>query len=77
MTKAYLNWSSGKDAMLALHQLQQSQEISVQKLVTTVNADFNRVSMHGLPIELLKKQAESLQLPHLTGNVLIFATIGS
>lgn len=63
MTKAYLNWSSGKDAMLALHQLQQSQEISIQKLVTTVNADFNRVSMHGLPIELLEKQAESLQLP--------------
>jgi len=63
MTKAYLNWSSGKDAMLALHQLQQSQEISIQKLVTTVNADFNRVSMHGLPLELLEKQAESLQLP--------------
>lgn len=63
MTKAYLNWSSGKDAMLALHQLHQLAEISIQKLVTTVNADFNRVSMHGLPIELLEKQAESLQLP--------------
>lgn len=73
MYKAYLNWSSGKDAMLALHQLQHSTEISVEKLVTTVNTDFNRVSMHGLPISLLEKQAESLQLPlcqiPLRGNV--------
>ena len=71
--KAYLNWSSGKDAMLALHQLQSSPELSVEKLVTTVNTDFNRVSMHGLSISLLEKQAERLQLPlyqiPLSGNV--------
>ncbi len=73
MPKAYLNWSSGKDAMLALHQLQSSQEVAIEKLVTTVNTDFNRVSMHGLPISLLEKQAKSLQLPlhqiPLSGNV--------
>ncbi|SHI96842.1 MJ0570-related uncharacterized domain-containing protein [Mesonia phycicola] len=63
MNKTYLNWSSGKDAMLALHHLQSSSNFSVEKLVTTVNSDYNRVSMHGLPISLLEKQAESLQLP--------------
>jgi len=63
MNKAYLNWSSGKDAMLALHRLQSSQEFAIEKLVTTVNSDFNRVSMHGLSVSLLEKQAEVLQLP--------------
>ena len=73
MNKAYLNWSSGKDAMLALHLLQQQNNYSIDKLVTTINTDFNRVSMHGLPINLLQQQAESLQLPlhqiPLSGNV--------
>jgi len=71
--KAYLNWSSGKDAMMALHRLKNDAAFSVEKLVTTVNSDFNRVSMHGLPISLLEQQAKSLNLPlhkiPLSGNV--------
>ncbi|WP_037314938.1 diphthine--ammonia ligase [Salegentibacter sp. Hel_I_6] len=63
MKKAYLNWSSGKDAALALYKLQQANEYSVEKLVTTVNTEFNRISMHGVRIELLQKQAEYLDLP--------------
>ena len=63
MKKAYLNWSSGKDAALALYKLQQNKEYSVEKLVTTVNTEFKRVSMHGVSLELLQKQAENLGLP--------------
>ncbi|PKD19191.1 ATP-binding protein [Salegentibacter salinarum] len=63
MKRAYLNWSSGKDAALALYKIQQEGEYSVQKLVTTVNTEFNRISMHGVRIELLLKQAEYLNLP--------------
>jgi len=61
--KAYLNWSSGKDALMALHQIRQENTFKIQKLVTTVNADFKRISMHGVPIELLEAQAASLQHP--------------
>lgn len=63
MKKAYLNWSSGKDAALALYKVQQEGKYSVQKLVTTVNTEFNRISMHGVRKELLQKQAEYLNLP--------------
>ena len=73
MNKAFLNWSSGKDAAFALFKIQQEKKYSVEKLVTTINSDFDRISMHGLRKELLLKQAESLGLPlHsilLPGNV--------
>ncbi|OEY72599.1 Dph6-related ATP pyrophosphatase [Salegentibacter salarius] len=63
MKKTYLNWSSGKDAALALYKLQQDNEYSVEKIVTTVNTDFDRISMHGIRTDLLIKQAENLGLP--------------
>ena len=63
MKKAYLNWSSGKDAALALYKLHEQNEYSIEKLVTTVNNDVNRISMHGVRIEMLKKQAENIGLP--------------
>lgn len=71
--KTYLNWSSGKDAMLALHKLTADKFFSVEKLVTTLNTDFNRVSMHGLQKSLLETQAKSIGLPleiiPLDGNI--------
>lgn len=63
MEKAYLNWSSGKDATFALHKTVKSGSFSVEKLVTSLNTDFNRVSMHGIRKELLERQAESLGIP--------------
>jgi uncharacterized protein (TIGR00290 family) len=63
MKKAYLNWSSGKDAALSLYKVRQEGKYSVKKLVTTVNTEFNRISMHGVRIELLHKQAQCLGLP--------------
>lgn len=73
MSKAYLNWSSGKDAALALYKIQENKEFSIDKLITTINSEVDRVSMHGLRQELLIEQAESigipLQLIELHGNV--------
>jgi uncharacterized protein (TIGR00290 family) len=63
LKKAYFNWSSGKDSALALYKVLQAKEFSVNKLVTTINSDFNRVSMHGLRKELLFAQVNSLQIP--------------
>ncbi|CAM4299874.1 diphthine--ammonia ligase [Gillisia limnaea] len=73
MQKAYLNWSSGKDAAYSLYKLQQENTLRVEKLVTTLNSEVDRVSMHGLRKELLILQAKSIGLPidiiALEGNV--------
>lgn len=63
MNKAFLNWSSGKDATMALVESETNSDLSIEKLVTTYNSDFNRVSMHGLDVALLEQQAEALGLP--------------
>lgn len=58
---ALVSWSGGKDCMLALWHARQSFEIVA--LLTTVTRDFARISMHGVRIELLRKQADRLGLP--------------
>jgi len=60
--KQILSWSTGKDAAYTLHYLLQNNQ-NPDLLLTTVNKDFNRVSMHGLRIELLEKQAQALSIP--------------
>lgn len=61
--KTFLNWSSGKDAALALLYLQQSEKYNVKRLLTTVNKDKDRVRMQGVRISLLKAQIEAVKLP--------------
>src|SRR5450755_4290481 len=56
-------WSGGKDSAMALHALQSMQEVRVTALLTTVTEEYDRISMHGVRRELLKRQAESLGLP--------------
>lgn len=63
MNKTYFNWSTGKDSALALYELLEGKTYRVEKLVTTVNSHYNRVSMHGLRVELLKLQTEAIGLP--------------
>jgi len=60
MKKAYFNWSSGKDANLALFKVLNESQYEISKLVTTVNTDYDRVSMHGLRTSLLNQQAEAI-----------------
>jgi uncharacterized protein (TIGR00290 family) len=64
--KTYFNWSSGKDAALALYYLQQDQRFSVERLLTSVNTVHNRVSMHGLRRSLLIQQIEAIRIPVTT-----------
>jgi len=61
--KALLSWSSGKDAAWALHVLRQAGEVEVVGLLTTTNAAFDRVAMHGVRASLLESQAEAAGLP--------------
>ena len=62
-TRVALSWSSGKDSAWTLHRLRQDAGIEVAALVTTVNAEFNRVAMHAVRQELLHAQAEAAGLP--------------
>ncbi|NRS87577.1 uncharacterized protein (TIGR00290 family) [Flavobacterium sp. 7E] len=61
--KALFNWSSGKDSALALYKTLQNPEIEICTLLTSVNEQFQRISMHGVRVELLQQQAKSIGLP--------------
>ena len=61
--KTLISWSSGKDSAWALHVLKQDPSVNVVGLFCTVNRMFDRVAVHGVRVELLKQQAESLNLP--------------
>jgi uncharacterized protein (TIGR00290 family) len=63
MTRTILSWSSGKDSAWTLQQLRRSPEIELVALLTTVNAEFNRVAMHGVRHEVLEAQARAAELP--------------
>ncbi|SDQ85847.1 MJ0570-related uncharacterized domain-containing protein [Chryseobacterium soldanellicola] len=61
--KALFNWSSGKDSALALYKTLQENRFDITSLLTSVNEEFQRISMHGVHVSLLEKQAESLGFP--------------
>lgn len=63
MIKAIFNWSGGKDSALALYELLVQKKVEIYSLVTTINQDRNRISMHGVREKLLDMQAEALRLP--------------
>src|SRR5580658_6718175 len=56
-------WSGGKDSALALHRILQDERCEVVTLLTTCNEHFQRVSMHGVRVELLEQQAAAIGLP--------------
>ena len=61
--KVLLSWSSGKDSAWALLALRQRPDIEVAGLLTTVNELFDRVAMHAVRTDLLRRQAESVGAP--------------
>ena len=64
--KTLLSWSGGKDSALALQALRSAGEHEVIGLLTTLSAEHQRVSMHGVRIELIHEQARCLGLPVVT-----------
>ena len=62
-TKALFNWSSGKDSALALYKVLRNSDFEITCLLTSVNQEFQRISMHGVRVELLEQQAESIGIP--------------
>lgn len=61
--KVLFSWSSGKDSALALYRLLQDPAYEVVGLLCSINASYQRVSMHGVRLELLEAQAEAIGLP--------------
>ena len=62
MKQAWLWWSSGKDSAWALHVMRRL-GVEVTSLVTTVNEAFERVAMHAVRTELLRRQADAVGAP--------------
>ena len=58
-----LSWSGGKDSALALYHLRRMEQYEVVGLLTTVSAEYRRVSHHGVREDLLQRQAAALGLP--------------
>ena len=60
--KAIFNWSGGKDSAMALYQIQQEHNFDIQYLMTSVNANSKRISMHGVRHELLEQQTKEIEI---------------
>ena len=58
-----MSWSSGKDSALALYRAREVLGLDVSRLLVSLNADADRVSMHAVRSELVALQADRLGLP--------------
>jgi uncharacterized protein (TIGR00290 family) len=58
--KVILSWSGGKDSAIALYALLKSNRYEVVSLLTTVSKQYERISHHGVRVELLEQQAAAL-----------------
>ena len=67
--KAIFCWSGGKDSAYCLYKVRSEKLFDVTYLLTTVNANHKRISMHGVREELLEIQADSVGIPLLKVNV--------
>lgn len=63
MKNAVLFWSAGKDSAMALQRVLNDPEISLGALVTTLNQEYGRISMHGIREALLERQAAATGIP--------------
>ena len=61
---AACSWSSGKDSCLALYRAIQS-GINVKYLMNFISREYQRVSFHGAPAELVHFQSRALGIPLL------------
>jgi uncharacterized protein (TIGR00290 family) len=58
-----MSWSGGKDSALALYHARRDPRYRLTHLLTSVNAHYGRVSMHGVRVALLEAQAARIGLP--------------
>ncbi len=61
--KAVFNWSGGNDSALTLQKILQDNEFEVISLLSTINEETLKSSIHSIPIEILTRQADSIGIP--------------
>jgi uncharacterized protein (TIGR00290 family) len=61
--KVVFCWSGGKDSALALNRILNDAGYDVLALLSMCNEHFERVSMHGVRVALLDRQAQAIGLP--------------
>lgn len=61
--KAVFNWSGGKDSAHALLKAMQSGKYEIIYLLTVVDRETGCSTMHGIPLDLLEAQSESIGIP--------------
>jgi len=68
-TPVLLSWSGGKDAAWTLHALRQRDDVEVVALLTTLTAEYQRVSMQGIRRDVLHAQAAATGLPLIEAEI--------
>ncbi len=58
--KILISWSGGKDSALALYEILNDGCFEPSSLLTILNQDYRRISMHGVREKLLEQQGNSL-----------------
>ncbi len=66
MKRVALSWSGGKDSAMAYYTLAAQEDALIEFLITKFNELNNRVSMHGVRLDLIEMQAEKLGARLLT-----------
>ncbi|MCB0402141.1 MAG: diphthine--ammonia ligase, partial [Flavobacteriales bacterium] len=64
-TPLVMSWSGGKDSAYALYRLLSGGQYDVRYLFTTIYQPLGRVSMHGIPENMIEAQAKSIGIPLL------------
>jgi uncharacterized protein (TIGR00290 family) len=67
--KVIFSWSGGKDSAYCLHYVLSNQLYDVCYLLTTLNGNLHRISMHGVREELVEQQAAQIGIPLLKAYV--------
>lgn len=68
-TPLLMAWSGGKDSALALARLRADPRWHVAGLLTTVTAEYERISIHGVRRAILQAQADRLGLPLIEARI--------
>ena len=66
MGKTLMSWSGGKDCTMALYRFIQNTGRKPEGLLTAYNTAYDRVTMHGVSMDLITTQAEMLEIPLFT-----------
>ncbi len=64
-TQYFCSWSGGKDACLAMYRAWSGSAGKPRYLLTTLEEDGSRSRGHGIPVEVLERQAACLGIPLL------------